>query len=320
MIETPLTSHFGCRIPVIAAPMFIVSTTQLVIEASKAGGIGSIPSLNYKTHSAFCEALEEISHTLTEPYSINLIAHRTNPRFEKDLQACLDFKVPLLITSLGSPKMAVEKAHKKNMRVYSDVINDKYAFKSIEAGVDGLIAVTAGAGGHAGTHSPYSFIPELVRKYKTSVVSAGALSTGSSLLSALALGASGASMGTRFIASQEANAEEKYKKAVVDSDVDDLFLTPRISGIPANVIRTKETAHLETPMGLKEKLYFWLKFNKNAGLMKKFQKALRPDQGWKNTWSAGESVSGIKSILPAAEIMTQIYEEYKVALEKLPKA
>jgi nitronate monooxygenase len=234
-------------LPVIAAPMFLVSGSRLVIECCKNGIVGTFPSLNGRTSEAFEQMLIEITVALKKfeeetglepaPFGVNLIVNKTNPRVMTDLQLCIKYNVPLVITSLGAVKDIVDAVHSYGGLVFHDVIKKRHAEKAAEAGVDGIIAVAAGAGGHAGTASPFALVDEIKSVFNGVVVLAGAINSGNDILAAENIGADFAYMGTRFIATEESLASEAYKQMLLDTHIDDIVYTDKISGVNANFIK-----------------------------------------------------------------------------------
>jgi nitronate monooxygenase len=309
--KTGLTDDLSCELPIIAAPMFLVSTNALVIAASESGGVGTFPSLNFRSTELLGLGLKEIRQKTNKPFGVNLIVHKTNKRWEADLKVCADNKVPFFITSLGSPEKVISQVKSYGAKVYCDVTNLKHAKKVLDQGADGLIAVCAGAGGHAGPHSPFSLVSELLALTTKPIIVAGAVANGASILASLALGASGVSMGTRFIASHEAQASEAYKVAIINSKSENIQKSQKLTGIPASVIRTPELEKLFRDPGFIEKLIFLIE-KKNQGKTR-FSRWLRKSFGynwsWNNVWSAGESVGQIREVLSVNEIFIQLLSE-----------
>ncbi len=311
--------------PIIGAPMFLVSNTDMVVAISEAGGIGTFPSLNYRPEEKFKTALQEIKSRTQKPIGINLIVNKSNTRAAADLKTALDFGVELFITSLGSPKEVIEQAQKNGAKVICDVINLEHAQKVQDLGADGVIAVGTGAGGHAGPISPIVLVSWLKRKLEIPVIAAGGIADGPTMASMLVLGAAGVSIGTRFIASTEARIDQAYKDAVVNSSPEDIVMTTRVSGTPAAVIRTPyiDKIGLDLP--------WYLKVLKNQKLTKKYivplihllgSKALEEaatGPTWKTVWSAGQSVGLIEDILPCQKIIENIVSEYHDCVKNLPR-
>ncbi len=322
-IPTAVTKLLGIRYPIFAGPMFLVSDVDLVTAVSNSGALGAAPSLNWRTPELFRDALRAIKAKTSHPFGVNLIVNKANPRQVTDLEICVEERVPLVITSLGSPKLVIEKMHAVGGKVFCDVTNLEYARKVQDLGADGVIAVSAGAGGHAGPVSPLVLLPYLKRHLKIPIVAAGGIATGEQVLAALVLGASAVQIGTRFIASDEAKVVPGYKKAIVDSDPEDIVLTLKISGTPAAVIETPYIK--QVGLGLNPIEKFLLK-NPNT---KKFAKMLRAYLGsrlldkaaatttWKEVWSAGQGVGLIDDIAPAATIVERLVSEYYEAKASL---
>lgn len=299
-------------IPVISSPMFLVSRTALVIEACKNGVCGTFPSLNGRTSEDFEKMLIEITTELKKfeeetgkkpaPFGVNIIVNHTNPRIQPDLELCAKYKVPLIITSLGAVKEIVDEVHKYGGLVFHDVIKKRHAEKAAEAGVDGIIAVAAGAGGHAGTSSPFALLADIKSVFDGAVLLAGCLNTGGDVAAALAMGADFAYMGTRFIATKEGYADDAYKNMIVESTLKDIIYTPHVSGVHANfLVKSLELAGVDMT---EEKEEDFSKLNGDG------QKA------WKDIWSAGHGVSGIHDVPSTQELINDIKAEYKAVLLK----
>lgn len=324
-IETAFTKMMNIQYPIIGAPMFLVSNTDMVVAISEAGGIGTIPSLNYRPESAFAEALKEIKSRTQKPIGVNIIVNKSNSRAQADLKASLNHGVELLITSLGSPKEVITEAHKQGAKVICDVVNLEHAKKVQDLGADGVIAVASGAGGHAGPTSPIVLVSWLQKKLSIPVVAAGGIANGATMASMMALGASAVSIGTRFIASNEAQIAQTYKDAIIQSTPEDIVLTTRISGTPISVIKTPyiEKTGLELP--------WYLAALKNKKITKKYivplihylgSKSLEEaatTPSWKTVWSAGQSVGLIEDQLSCHEIIEKLISEYDQCLKKIPQ-
>lgn len=315
-IDSQFTRLMGCDYPIIAAPMFLVSNEELVVRTSDAGGLGATPSLNWRTVEEFDAALGKISSQTNKPYGVNLIVNKTSLRMEQDLDVIVKYKVPLVITSLGNPKTVIEKVHAYGGKVFCDVTNLKYALKVEEQGADGVIAVSAGAGGHAGPISPMVLLPYLKQHLKIPVVAAGGIVNGTQILAALILGADAVQIGTRFIATNEATAGDDYKNAILNSSPEDIVMTLRLSGTPAAVINTPYIQKVGLDLNPLEKF-----LRKNPRTMK-YAKLLRVIWGskalegaahkttWKTVWTAGQGVGMIDGIKPAYDVMQQLAREY----------
>jgi nitronate monooxygenase len=304
------------RLPVVAAPMFLVSGERLVIETCKAGVVGTFPALNQRTTAGFEEWVVKIKTELAEwekssgktaaPFGVNLIVHRSNPRLQEDLAICVKHKVPLIITSLGAVKELVQTVQSYGGVVFHDVTNLKHAQKAAEAGVDGLIAVCGGAGGHAGRLNPFALVGQIRQFFDKTLLLAGAISRGDDVLAAQAMGADLAYLGTRFIATQESSAQAEYKQMVTEVTAEDIIYTPAVSGIPASFMRQS----LEKA-GIKD-------FN-DHGEMNFGDKLTIDDEAkaWKNIWSAGHGVSNIRDVPTVASLVDRLEAEYREARRRL---
>lgn len=295
------------KLPVIAAPMFLVSGPKLVIESCKAGIVGTFPALNERTTEGFEKWLVEIKSALGDdaaPYGVNLIVHKTNPRLKADLEMVVKHKVPVVITSLGAVKDVVDAVHSYGGLVFHDVTNVRHGQKALEAGVDGLIAVCGGAGGHAGTFNPFALVSELRQLTDKCIILAGSLSTGGDVLAARACGADLAYMGTRFIATEESMAAPEYKQMVVQAKAADITYTPAVSGIPANFMRQSLEKNGIDPKAVKDMNF--------GGEMAANEEA----KAWKTIWSAGHGVSAINDIPKVADLVGRMKSEFQAALER----
>jgi nitronate monooxygenase len=322
-IPTPFTKMIGIQYPIIAAPMFLVSNEDIVVEASEAGGIGVFPALNFRPIERYKEALKTIKQRTSKPVGVNVIVNKSNTRQGDDLKCALDAGVELFITSLGNPKEVIQLAHKNGAKVLCDVTNLEHALKVQDLGADGVIAVSTGAGGHAGPITPFVLLPWLRKELEICVISAGGIADGSAMAAALALGADGVSVGTRFIACREAGVDQAYKDAVVSASPEDIVLTSRVSGTPANVINTEyvRKTGLDLPLPLK-----MLKNNKYSkkfvvplihlmGMRSLEEAANKPT--WKTVWSAGQSAGMVEEILSVREIFAKFLREYQAARARL---
>ena len=324
-IENEFTKLMKCRYPIVAAPMFLVSNVDLVVAVAEAGGVGTFPALNFRPIDKYAEALREIRRRTAKSIGVNIIVNKSNLRQKDDLKYALDAGVDMLITSLGNPDAVIRDAHKNGAKVFCDVTNLAHAQKVQDLGADGVVAVGTGAGGHAGPISPLVLIPYLREKLKIPVLAAGGISHGSQMAAVLALGASAAYIGTRFIATPEAGVDQSYKQAIVDSEPHDIVMTTRISGTPAAVINTPYVQKLGTELPyilklLKEhpktKRYADL-FIHAMGTKTLEDSASKPS--WKTVWSAGQSVGLVHEILPATEIVENLVREYHAAVQSLPR-
>jgi nitronate monooxygenase len=302
-------------LPVIAAPMFLISGPELVIECCKNGIVGTFPALNQRSTEGFEEWLIQIEKELSDweqetgkkaaPYGVNLIVHGSNPRLEADLKVCMKYKVPLIITSLGAVKDVVNAVHSYGGLVFHDVIKRRHAEKAQEAGVDGLILVCAGAGGHAGTLNPMPFIREVRSFYDGVILLSGAMSSGQDVASALQMGADLAYMGTRFINTDESKATDEYRDMIIDAGSSDIVYTAAISGVSANFLGASLHAAgiTEEQMKATGKIDFGKEMDTEA-------------KAWKTIWSAGQGVATIKDSMPAHDLINRLKSEFKSAIEK----
>ncbi|MFZ3153863.1 NAD(P)H-dependent flavin oxidoreductase [Pseudomonas sp.] len=297
------------RLPVVAAPMFLVSNPQLVLACCNSGIVGSFPALNQRDSSGFKDWLEEIEAGLDRaaaPYAVNLIVHGSNPRLQADLAICVEQRVPIVITSLGAVKEVVDAVHSYGGLVFHDVTTRRHAEKAAEAGVDGLIAVAAGAGGHAGTWSPFALIAEIRQFFDKTLLLAGCLNQGHEVLAAQLLGADLAYLGTRLIATQENAASAAYKQMILDAKAADIIHTPAVSGVPANFMRQSlELAGYD------------LKQLQNKGEVNYGEKLKPMDEeakAWKTVWSAGQGVGTIRDLPSVEQLIARLDNEYRAAL------
>ena len=299
------------RLPVVAAPMFLVSNPQLVLACCNSGVVGSFPALNQRDSSGFRAWLEEIQaglHSDAAPYAVNLIVHHSNPRLQDDLAICVEKRVPIIITSLGAVKEVVDAVHSYGGLVFHDVTTRRHAEKAAEAGVDGLIAVAAGAGGHAGTWSPFALIAEIRQFFDKTLLLAGCLNHGHEILAAQLLGADLAYLGTRFIATQESHAGEAYKQMLLDAKAADIIHTPAVSGIPASFMRQSLQAAGYDLQSLQDK------GEVNYG--EKLKPVSDEAKAWKTVWSAGQGVGDIDDLPSVAELVARLDAEYRAARQR----
>ena len=310
----PVLQHL--RIPVIAAPMFIAGNPKLVIEQCKAGIVGSFPALNARPKEALDDWLTEIESTLAAhpdaaPYAVNQIVHKSNDRLEHDLETCIRHKVPITITSLRAPNDVLPLIHAYGGIVLHDVINVRHAEKALEAGVDGLILVCAGAGGHAGTLSPFALIGEVRRFFDGPIVLSGAIASGNAILAALAAGADLAYIGTRFLATPEASVPDRYKEEIVRSAAGDIVYTDLFSGVHGNYLKHSVVSAGFDPLNLPKSDPKKMNFGSGSGVEKKV---------WRDIWSAGQGVGQIDSVVPVADVVAQLAREYTAARQRLSLA
>ena len=305
-------------LPAVAAPMFLISGPKLVIECCKNGIVGTFPALNQRDTAGFESWVIEIKESLAEfekqtgkkaaPFGVNLIVHETNSRVQADLEICIKHKVPLIITSLGAVSQLVDAVHSYGGLVFHDVIKKRHAEKAAQAGVDGLILVSAGAGGHAGLTNPMSLIAEIKTFYKKTILLSGCISTGNDIASALQMGADLAYMGTRFINVDESMAEEEYKQMIIDSKASDIVYTAAVSGVNANFLRPS----LES-MGITEDM--WSK-SKKIDFGEELDAAKAEAKAWKTIWSAGQGVTSIEDVISIRSLIDRLKAEFLDALQK----
>ncbi|WP_291964357.1 NAD(P)H-dependent flavin oxidoreductase [Maribacter sp.] len=305
-------------LPAVAAPMFLISGPQLVIECCKNGIVGTFPALNQRTSEGFEEWLIEIKSALkafeeetgkkAAPFGVNLIVHQTNPRLEADLKLCAKHKVPLIITSLGAVSQVVDTIHSYGGLVFHDIIKKRHAEKAAEAGVDGLILVAAGAGGHAGTINPMTLVAEIKKFFHKTILLSGCISTGRDIASALQMGADLAYMGTRFINTNESKATPEYRQMIIDAGASDVVYTASISGVHANFLGASLKAAGITEEDLKKdvKIDFGKEMNTEA-------------KAWKTIWSAGQGSALIDDSIAVTELVTHLKVEFKEAIEEQMK-
>ncbi len=320
--RTEITDMFGIRYPIICAPMFLVSTVSMVVSASEAGGMGTFPALNFRPAEKFLQAIKDIKAQTDKPFGINIIVQKSNKYQHKQIEYALEEKVPLLITSLGSPKETIRLAHQVGVKVFCDVVGLEHAQKVADLGADGLIAVSCGAGGHAGDISPFALIPLLKDKLNLPVIAAGSIVDGRGMAAAFSLGASAVYMGTRFIASREAEVSQEYKRAILKATCEDIVNTDRVDGFPGNFIRTPSLekvgvapGFLEMVLGRSKRIHRWISLSRAARalLVNPKRKA-----SYKNVFSAGQGVGRIDKILSIAEIMQETVEQYFEIKSNLP--
>ncbi len=304
------------KFPVIASPLFIISNPKLVIEQCKAGVIGSMPALNARPASQLDEWLAEITETLAAynqahpdqpaaPFAINQIVHKSNDRLEHDMQLCAKYKVPVIITSLGAREEINQAAHSYGGVVLHDIINNKFAHKAIEKGADGLIAVAAGAGGHAGTKSPFALIQEIRQWFDGPVALSGSIASGGAILAAQAMGADFAYIGSAFIATEEARAVDAYKQAIVECNSDDVVYSNLFTGVHGNYLAPSIRAAGLDPANLPESDPSKMNFGGDA------------KKAWKDIWGCGQGIGAITSVVPVAQRIAQLKKEYQEARARL---
>lgn len=301
----PIPARFrNLRLPAIAAPMFLTSGPDLVVETCRSGVIGTFPALNQRTTEGFSDWLAEIAERNgpdAAPYGVNVIVHRSNPRVEPDLHEIVKHRVPLVITSLGAVKEVVDAVHSYGGMIFHDVIKRRHAEKAAEAGVDGLIAVSAGAGGHGGQVNPFALASEIRSFFDGTLILAGTINTGAQIAAARLMGADLAYLGTRFIATRESMVDPAFKRMICDSRADDILYTPAISGVNANFLKPSIIANGMDPDNMPP-----------AGKLDMEGEA----RAWKTVWSAGQGVGGIDDVPGAADLCATLIAEYRAAMDK----
>ncbi len=310
------------RIPLIGSPLFIISNPDLVIAQCKAGIVGSFPALNAREKDGDPILLEQWLTRINEeldrhnqanpdnpaaPYAVNQIVHRSNGRLERDIEICVKHKVPVWITSLGARVEVNEAAHSVGGITLHDVINDKFAHKAIEKGADGLIAVAAGAGGHAGALSPLALVQEIRAWFDGPLFLSGSIATGDALLAAQAMGADGGYAGSAFIATEEANAEDRYKHMIVESGASDIVYSDLFTGVWGNYLKPSIAAAGMDPENLERSDPSKMNFGENR----------KKPKSWKEIWGSGQGIGAVKDVVPAAQLIDRIATEYFAAFERL---
>lgn len=313
-MTTSLTKMFDIDYPIIMAPMFLVSNEAMIIAALESGITAAFPALNYRTDEAFRAAIHSIRSQTDKPFGINLIVNKSNLKYKTQLATCVELKVDFIITSLGSPKEVIEQCKPLGIKIFCDVVDLKYAKKVADLGADGLIAVNSNAGGHAGDLSPEDFIPLLKANFNIPIISAGGVATHEDYEKTLELGADGLSIGTVFIASEEAGVSQEYKQACVDYGAKDVIMTSKLSGSQLTVINTPYVQSIGTKANIWEKLMRNKHLKKYAKLilavkgMKAIEKAAFKAT-YKTLWCAGPSIEHVHSIRPVREIVNGLVKE-----------
>lgn len=307
------------RLPVVGSPLFIISNPDLVIAQCKAGIVGSFPALNARPEPVLEEWLQRITDELdaynqanpdqpAAPFAVNQIVHGSNSRLQHDIEMCVKYKVPIVITSLGAKEAVNEAVHSYGGIVLHDIINNRFAKKAIEKGADGLIAVAAGAGGHAGTQSPFALIQEIREWFDGPLLLSGSIANGDAVLAAQAMGADLAYIGSAFIATDEANAEEAYKQAIVDCEAKDIVYSNLFTGVHGNYLRPSiEAAGLDPdnlPVSDPSKMDFGSGGNQDS-------------KAWKDIWGCGQGIGAVHKIGPAADYIATLTKEYEAAKARL---
>lgn len=299
-------------LPAIAAPMFIISQLDLVVAQCKAGMVGSFPSLNARPSGTLEQWLAQLRRELNEqdaPFAVNLIVHRTNARLQEDLALCVKYQVPIVITSLGAIPEVNEAVHGYGGIVFHDIINDEFAHKAIERGADGLVAVAAGAGGHAGTVSPFALVQEIRAWFDGPLALSGAIANGRSIAAARALGADLAYIGSAFIATEEANAADGYKRMIVESAAKDIIYSNLFTGVHGNYLIPSLIAAGLDPSSLA---------SSDASKMQIMELGAGT-KAWRDIWGAGQGIGAVKGIVPVSGLIVRLQAEYKVALAELAR-
>ena len=307
----------GLRLPVIGAPLFIVSNPDLVIAQCKAGIVGSFPALNARPQSQLDEWIHQISEELaahdrdhpdelSAPFAVNQIVHRSNDRFEEDMATCAKWKVPIVITSLGAREELNHAVHDWGGVTLHDIIDDRYARKAIEKGADGLIAVAAGAGGHAGRWSPFALVQEIRKWFDGPLALSGAIATGGAVLAAQAIGADFAYIGSPFIATPEARATEEYKQGIIDGGAADIINSALFTGINGNYLRASIEAAGLDPEQLPEPGPEAMNFQSSSGA-----------KAWRDIWGSGQGIGVIEKVTPAGELVARLAREYREARARI---
>jgi nitronate monooxygenase len=306
------------RIPVIGSPLFIVSNPKLVIAQCTSGIVGSFPALNARPDEKLDEWLHEITEALAAwdrahperpaaPFAVNQIVHRSNDRFEHDMQVCAKWKVPIVITSLGARVELNEAVHSWGGITLHDVIDDRFARKALEKGADGIIAVAAGAGGHAGRWSPFALVQEIRQWFDGPLILSGAIANGGSILAATAAGADLAYVGSSFIATEEANASDAYKQSIVDSRASDIVYSDLFTGVHGNYLRSSIIGAGLDPDNLAAGNLDTMKFGAGGSKAK----------AWKDIWGSGQGIGVVDRVMPAAQLVDQLAEQYAAAKARL---
>lgn len=296
------------RLPAIGAPLFIISNPDLVLAQCRAGVIGAFPALNARPPALLGEWLQRITAELGEadaPFAVNQIVHRTNERLEHDVALCVQYKVPIVITSLGARREVNDAVHSYGGIVLHDVINVEFAKKAIDKGADGLIAVAAGAGGHAGTTSPFALIAEIRAWFDGPLALSGAIATGDAVLAAQAAGADLAYIGSAFIATEEANAPAAYKQALVDGAAADIVYTNLFTGVHGNYLKASIVAAGLDPADLPASDPSKMDFGGGAA------------KAWRDIWGSGQGIGSVRDVLPAAALVARLHAEYAAARERV---
>jgi nitronate monooxygenase len=331
VLKSQVSEQLNISLPVIMAPMFLVSNENMMKEAIKNGIAGCFPSLNYRKEGELASILQSLNQELTlhqkGSYGVNLIVQKSNPLYEKHLQICVEHRVPYYITSLGSPKQVIDAAHSYGAKVYCDVTNIAHAQKCYDHGCDGFIAVGQGAGGHAGPNPLHVLVPALKKEFpNTPIIAAGGITNGATLLAMQLIGADAVSIGTRFINTTECTVNDAYKNAITDAKMDDIVMTEKLSGTPCTIINTEAAQKMgysqnwiERWLSHNPQTKKWFKMLIQVRGMKRLEKSVLPNH-YQTLWCAGKSVELIDDILPCATIIQHISDEYNQAINNIKSA
>ena len=318
-MSLPVVLKEKLRLPVVGAPLFIVSNPDLVISQCKSGIVGSFPALNARPEMELDRWLDRITTELGEhdannpgkpsaPYAVNQIVHKSNNRLEHDVEMCVKWKVPIVITSLGAREDVNEAIHSYGGIVLHDVINNKFAKKAVQKGADGIIAVAAGAGGHAGALSPFALVQEIREWFDGPLLLSGSISNGNAILASVASGADLAYIGTPFIATVEANAVKAYKQAIVDGTSDDIVLSNLFTGVHGNYLKPSVVSAGLDPDNLPESDPSKMNFSSSGDSLSK---------AWKDIWGSGQGINAIKSIVSTKKLVKRLDDEYRAAKRRI---
>jgi nitronate monooxygenase len=318
-MSLPENLRNNLSLPAVAAPLFIISNPDLVIAQCKAGVVGSFPALNARPAEELEKWLQRINSELAAhnaanpdqpaaPFAVNQIVHNSNDRLQHDLDLCVKYEVPIVITSLGAKEFVNEAVHSYGGLVFHDVISDRFARKAVEKGADGLIAVAAGAGGHASTTSPFALVQEIREWFDGPLLLSGSIGTGDAVLAAQAMGADLAYIGSAFIATEEANAEQAYKRAVVENASKDIVYSSLFTGVHGNYLRPSIEAAGLDPDNLAESDPSAMNFGSGGNTDSK---------AWKDIWGCGQGIGAVKAVVPTADLVSRLEREYRDARERL---
>ncbi len=321
-IKTAITEMFSMDYPIIGAPMFLVSNKEMVMAASRSGGMGTFPAMNFRPIANYQKLIDELKNEIAEkPFGINIIVQKSNKYQHDQIDAAIEKEVPLIITSLGNPKKVIEKAKGSKTKVFCDVVGLEHAKKVADQGADGLVVVGSGAGGHGGDTSLFALLPWLKKHIDLPMVAAGCMSDGASMAAALSLGADGIYMGTRIIASHEAEVTSGYKQAIIDAGCDDIVSTDRVDGFPGNFIKTAELEKVLKPNFVDNVLSQNKRVKRTISLLRAGRALLGPkDQklSYKNTFSAGHGVGVIDEVKDIQTIFWETVNQYRDLVKDLP--